>query len=86
MKTHRPKRHRLLRVDPFPSALPLQAQATKTNLMGSGFGGGGAKEGVVSVVLDCMSIAKARASEPCLSTLASSFSSLAVHRLSVEGG
>lgn len=40
MKTHRPKRHRLLRVDPFPSALPLQAQATKTNLMGNGFGGG----------------------------------------------
>lgn len=41
------------------------------------WGGGG--RGLVSVVLDCKSIAKARASEPCLSTLASSFSNLAIH-------
>lgn len=39
--------------------------------------GGG--RGLVSVVFDCMSVAKARASEPCLSTLASSFSNVAVH-------
>lgn len=35
--------------------------------------------GVVSVVLDCMSIAKTRALEHCLSTLASSFFNLPVH-------